>query len=39
MIDENHLLKISVGAKDKENKDDCPPVDLVAILDISGSMG
>ena len=39
MIDDDHMLKITVEAKDKENKDACPPVDLVAILDISGSMG
>ena len=35
MTTEN-LLKISIAAKEK---DICPPADIVAILDISGSMG
>lgn len=35
-VDTNHLMKISVSAKDKDH---CPPADIVAILDISGSMG
>jgi hypothetical protein len=30
------ILKISIGAKDKEQ---CPPTDLVCVVDISGSMG
>lgn len=30
------ILRISIGAKDKE---ECPPTDLVCVVDISGSMG
>ena len=32
------MLKVSVEAPDKEKTDDCPPVDLVALLDVSFSM-
>ena len=38
MINEDHLLKVSFLAKEITTKDECPPVDIVAILDISGSM-
>lgn len=34
--DSTGLIKISVGAKDRE---ECPPTDLVCVVDISGSMG
>jgi len=38
MINENHMLKISLLVEDKKTKEECPPNDIVAILDISGSM-
>ena len=38
VIDHDYMLKVSILAEDKTNKEECPPVDIVAILDISGSM-
>ena len=38
MIGDDNLLKISLLADDIKSKDQCPSVDIVAILDISGSM-
>ena len=35
-LSSEHMLKISIAAKEKDH---CPPADIVAILDISGSMG
>lgn len=39
MVYDNHLLKVSLLKEDLKNKEECPGVDIVAILDISGSMG
>ena len=38
MINDEHLLKVSLLAKEIKTKDECPPVDIVSILDISASM-
>ena len=36
MMDERNYLKLSIKAEDQE---ECPHVDIVAVVDISGSMG